>query len=158
MLTFAQGGNTCIVLEVPPERPEKGQVPRAYHVVACSARTSCSLKANKERVLQYLRSDEEAAISDVAYTTTARRMHDVSRSSYVVQTSKDLIRLISNNLEQPAVAKPKSASGHNRMVFAFTGKAHSIRAWANDFLRRLRVSGTTFFRTRPSLRCRYNRR
>lgn len=49
-------------------------------------------------------------------------MHDVFRSSYVAQSSKDLIRLISNDLEQPVVAKPKSTSSHNRVVFAFTGQ------------------------------------
>ena len=70
----------------------------------------------------YLQSDEDVAISDVAYTTTARRMHDVFRSSYVAQTPKDLIRLISNDLEQPVVAKPKAASGHGSVVFAFTGQ------------------------------------
>lgn len=122
MLIVAQGGNTCIVLSEAPEQPQKGQDPRTYHVVACSARTPYSLKANKERLLQYLQSDEEVAISDVAYTTTARRMHDVFRSSYVAQTTKDLIKQISKDLEQPAAAKPKSASGHSRAVFAFTGQ------------------------------------
>ena len=101
---------------------EKTEDPRPYHVMACSARTLYSLKANKERLLLYLQSDETVAISDVAYTTTARRMHDVFRASYVAQSSKDLIRLISNDLEQNSVAKPKSASGHNRVVFAFTGQ------------------------------------
>lgn len=122
MLILAQGGNTCLVLSDAPERPQKGQDPRTYHVVACSARTPYSLKANKERLLHYLQSSEDVAISDVAYTTTARRMHDVFRSAYVAQTSKDLIKLIFNDLEQPAVAKPKSTSGHNRAVFAFTGQ------------------------------------
>ena len=49
-------------------------------------------------------------------------MHDVLRSSYVAQTSKDLIKLIANDLEQTAVAKSKSASGRSRVVFAFTGQ------------------------------------
>ena len=111
-----------MILEEPPERPQKGEDPRTYHVVACSARTPYSLKGNKERLLHYLQSDEEVAISDVAYTTTARRMHDVFRSSYVAQTSKDLIRLISNDLEQPVTAKPKSTSVRNSVVFAFTGQ------------------------------------
>ncbi|CAD6567566.1 MAG: hypothetical protein ASARMPREDX12_000532 [Alectoria sarmentosa] len=118
----ASGGNTCIVLSEPPERPQKRRDPRTNHVVACSARTSYSLQANKERLLQYLQSDEKVAISDVAYTTTARRMHDIFRSSYVAQTLKDLIQLISNDLKQPTVANPKSSSGHNRVVFAFTGQ------------------------------------
>ena len=122
MLTLAQGGNTCIVLGEAPEPPQKGQDPRTYHVVACSARTSYSLRANKERLLQYLQSDDDIELSNVAYTTTARRMHDVFRSSYVAQTPKDLIRLISNDLEQPVVAKPKSGSGHSRVVFTFTGQ------------------------------------
>ncbi len=118
----AAGGNTCLVLGEAPERPEKDQDPRTYHVVACSARTTYSLKANKERLLQYLQSDEDIAISDVAYTTTARRMHDIYRSSYVAQTSKELIKLISNDLEQTAAAKTKPTTGHNRAVFAFTGQ------------------------------------
>ena len=122
MLMLMQGGNTCIVLSEAPDRPEKNQDPRTYHVVTCSARTPYSLKANKERLLQYLQSDEDVAISDVAYTTTARRMHDVLRSSYVAQSTKDLMKLISNDLEQPVAAKPKSTSGHSRAVFAFTGQ------------------------------------
>lgn len=48
-------------------------------------------------------------------------MQDVLRSSYVAQTSKDLIRLITDDLKQTAVAKPKSSS-HSRVVFAFTGQ------------------------------------
>ncbi|KAL9064298.1 MAG: hypothetical protein Q9161_008967 [Pseudevernia consocians] len=118
----ASGGNTCIVLEDPPERQQKSRDPRTYHVVVCSARTSYSLKANKERLLHYLQSDEKAVISDVAYTTTARRMHDVLRSSYIAQTSKDLIKFIANDLEQTTVAESKSASGRSHVVFAFTGQ------------------------------------
>ena len=49
-------------------------------------------------------------------------MHDIFRSSYVAQNTKDLIKLISNDLEQPAAAKSKATSGHNRVVFAFTGQ------------------------------------
>lgn len=49
-------------------------------------------------------------------------MHDVLRSSYVAQTSKDLIKIIANDLEQTAVAKPKSAGGRSRVVFTFTGQ------------------------------------
>ena len=49
-------------------------------------------------------------------------MHDVFRSSYVAQSTKDLIKLIASDLEQPATAKPKATSGHSGMVFAFTGQ------------------------------------
>ncbi len=49
-------------------------------------------------------------------------MHDIFRSSYVAQTTKDLIRLIDNDLAQTTAAKPKSTSGRDRVVFAFTGQ------------------------------------
>ena len=49
-------------------------------------------------------------------------MHDIFRSSYVAQTSKELIKLISNDLEQSTAAKPKSTNGQGRVVFAFTGQ------------------------------------
>lgn len=49
-------------------------------------------------------------------------MHDSFRSSYVARTSKDLIRLIADDLEQMLEAKPKPASDHSPVVFAFTGQ------------------------------------
>ena len=64
----------------------------------------------------------ESKVSDIAYTTTARRMHDVLRSSYVARTSQDLARLITRDLEEATRARTKSVRGHSRVVFAFTGQ------------------------------------
>lgn len=49
-------------------------------------------------------------------------MHDIFRSSYVARTSKDLIRLIADDLEHLPEAKAKSVNGRSRVVFAFTGQ------------------------------------
>ena len=93
-----------------------------YHVVVCSARTSGSLKENQRRLLQYLSVHPESKVSDIAYTTTARRIHDVFRSSYVGQTSQDLARHISRDLEDTNRVTAKPGGSHSRVVFSLTGQ------------------------------------
>ena len=119
---YHQGGATCLAIEDPPEQRQKGQDPRTHHVVTCSARTSYSLKENKRRLLQYLSSHSKVKLSDLAYTTTARRLHHISRSSYSAQTIKDLTRLISADFGEAAEPITKQSSTRSPIIFAFTGQ------------------------------------
>ncbi|KAL9637500.1 MAG: hypothetical protein Q9164_002147 [Protoblastenia rupestris] len=118
----ASGGYTCLILEDAPSPSQKGRDPRMHHVVVCSARTSGSLKENQRRLLQYLSVHPESKVSDIAYTTTARRMHAVFRSSYVGQTSQDLTRHTSRDLEDTKRVTAKPEGSHSRVVFSFTGQ------------------------------------
>lgn len=109
-------------MEEPPPLLQKGHDPRLSHVVVCSGRTSYSLKENQRRLLQYLSSHPKSKMSDVAYTTTARRMHDVFRSSYVASTTQDLAQLVSKDLDDSAMAKSKAVGTRSSVIFAFTGQ------------------------------------
>lgn len=108
-----------MIIEDPPEQQPKGQDPRTHHVVTCSARTSYSLRENKQRLLQHLTSHPQIKFSDVAYTTTARRLHDVFRSSYSAGSTEELTRLIEADL---AESETKRASTRSSIVFTFTGQ------------------------------------
>ena len=100
----------------------KKQDPRPYHVITCSGQTSYSLKKNKERLLQHLEANPVIRVADVAYTTTARRMHHAFRTSYSVRTMKELIESLRSDC---ASAQPIEISGHHgrsAVVWIFTGQ------------------------------------
>ena len=120
--SYRKGGNTCIALEESPAVPGKQEDPRTHHVVVCSARTSRSLRENKERLLRFIRLHQDVKLSDLAYSTTARRMHDVLRASYVVETAQDLLGLLTSDLDTSGGEKAASAGGQASVVFAFTGQ------------------------------------
>ena len=111
-----------MILEQPPKPHQKKKDPRTHHVVVCSARTPRSFEENKKRLLDYSRSHPDISISDLAYSTTARRMHETMRAAYVVQSTSDLSRALHSDLEEAKKAKPSSSSSPSTLVFAFTGQ------------------------------------
>ncbi|KAL6718616.1 hypothetical protein ACLMJK_002850 [Lecanora helva] len=113
----ASGGNTCLLIEEHPLQKSKGHDPRSYHIVTCSARTSKSLSSNKARLRDYLRGHRRLKLQDLAYTTTARRMHHDFRSSFAVHSTEQLIENLGAD-----VTKSPGPDGFSSVVFAFTGQ------------------------------------
>ncbi|KAI6432250.1 Type I Iterative PKS [Pyricularia oryzae] len=89
----AAGGNACFLLEDPAGvLPKRTTPPTAlttltnitnitnpqdspYHVVTVSARTEASFHKNKRRLVDWLETNPNVRLADLAYTTTARRTH-----------------------------------------------------------------------------------
>ena len=109
-----------MILEDAPKSVIEGEDPRLAHIVAISARTLLSLKLNKQRMTEYLTSHPQIKIADISYTTTARRTHHCFRTAYCVQSLKDLVKLLLNDLQGtngiPRVDDKQS------VVFTFTGQ------------------------------------
>ncbi|KAE9372741.1 putative polyketide synthase [Stipitochalara longipes BDJ] len=116
----AAGGNSCFIIEDAPGKMEKEVDERSYHVVTCSARTLRSFKANKQHLLEYLDSNPHVALADLAYTTTARRMHDVFRGAYPASSVEDVIRLLKSDLANTTA--PKRTATDVPIIFTFTGQ------------------------------------
>ncbi|KAK5988542.1 Non-reducing polyketide synthase curS2 [Cladobotryum mycophilum] len=119
----AAGGNACMVLEdytpVPTGDEEGASDPRSSHVVVTSARTRASHSANKQKLIEWLRANPAARIEDVAYTTTARRMHHPLRLAYTASSIPELIA----KLEAPETTLASSPPSPNPpIVFTFTGQ------------------------------------
>ena len=113
----AAGGNACMVLEDYTASNEHGAAdPRSSHVVTTSARTRASYDANKQNLVTWLRANPAARIEDLAYTTTARRMHHPFRFACAVSSIPDLI----TKLE--AADTSSSSSQSPSVVFVFTGQ------------------------------------
>lgn len=116
----AAGGNACMLLEdFTPAGNEQGAVdPRSSHVIVTSARTRASYHANKGKLVEWLRANPAARIEDVAYTTTARRMHHPFRFACTVSSIQDL----TTKLEASDTTSSPSSSSQPPIVFVFTGQ------------------------------------
>ncbi|KAI9660552.1 MAG: Type I Iterative PKS [Bathelium mastoideum] len=121
----AAGGNVSLIIHDPPSfalpPPPLQRNGRAYHVVAASGRTVTAHEANKARLRQYLMQHPGTQLADLAYTTTAQRMHHIYRDAYVATSIAELLP----QLEQPTLlpaAKPVESGPAPSVVFVFTGQ------------------------------------
>jgi len=121
-----------LLVEDHPGKARKSDDTRLHHTVVCSARTQHSLRDNKKRLLQYLDSHPECRISDVAYTTTARRSHDVLRSSFSVDTTEELARLLALGINEFNDMSTKRADRPTKVVFIFTGQGSVYPGMGNQ--------------------------
>ena len=116
----AAGGNSCILVEEGPVPATESKRPdvRPAHVVTLSAKTQTALEANIRSMASFLQTSNTVSLPDLAYTTTARRLHHNFRSSYVARTVQELTK----SLEEDAAHPPKQVRGPPKMIFAFSGQ------------------------------------
>lgn len=111
-----------IIEDPPPPRARKGRDPRSYHIVICSARTSGSLLGNQRRLFEFIKAHPETKLSDLSYTTTARRLHHVIRQSYCASTLDDLVQQLSTDLLRGPALPTEPLKTSPLAVFTFTGQ------------------------------------
>ncbi|PKX88913.1 non-reducing polyketide synthase encA [Aspergillus novofumigatus IBT 16806] len=97
----AAGGNTSLLIEEPPVRPEPEADPRTAFIVAISAKSKASLKNNLQSFLAYLESRPSINLAHLSYTTTARRMHHNHRVAVHGSTQSSIMQELNKYL--PAV-------------------------------------------------------
>ena len=118
----AAGGNSCVLVEDGPGRATENRHPRPdtrpAHVLTLSAKTKTALEANTRALAQLLQTSEVTSLADLAYTSTARRLHYNFRSSYDAQTVEGLTK----SLEQDIASPPQQFRGPPKMIFAFSGQ------------------------------------
>ncbi|KAH6658474.1 hypothetical protein BKA67DRAFT_656663 [Truncatella angustata] len=124
----AAGGNSSLAVEEAPIRERTHKDPRTTHVIAVSAKSSVSLKGNVEQLIAYLEANRDVHLSDLSYTTTARRYHHKYRvvlSASDINTAKQVLSAAYATVEQ---TKPISALSAPSVVFAFTGQGASHKS------------------------------
>ncbi|KAI1263634.1 beta-ketoacyl synthase domain-containing protein [Xylariaceae sp. FL1019] len=123
----AAGGNACMLLEdyTPSvvDSVDRPVDPRPCHVFTVSARTQAAYEANKLRLVQWLRESPNVRIQDVAYTTTARRMHHPFKFACTASTKDQLISKLEASMTSSTSSKPPpSSQSSTPVVFVFTGQ------------------------------------
>ncbi|KAI3545136.1 beta-ketoacyl synthase domain-containing protein [Colletotrichum abscissum] len=124
----AAGGNTSLLLEDGPSRAATGADPRPSHTVVVSAKSKSSLKGNIERLLSYLESHPAVHLSDLAYTTTARRQHYTYRFAFHVAEVDGLRTQLYSSLKQLDAHRPISRTLVPSVAFTFTGQGASFKS------------------------------
>ncbi|GIC88991.1 type I polyketide synthase [Aspergillus udagawae] len=122
----AAGGNSSILVEdAPTPTPLDCTDPRSSHVVTLSAKCPSSLKGNVESLLSYLgnlsgSADMADTLSQLSYTTTARRIHHPHRVAVTGTTVADIISNLQLVLEEGSTF-PRSGPCPTA-IFTFTGQ------------------------------------
>jgi iterative type I PKS product template protein len=117
----AAGGNTAVLLEESPLRPEPEEDPRNEYVVAVSAKSKVSLKKNLESLIAHLEPNPSMRLADLSYTTTARRMHHNHRISVHGRNLDEISRSLRKHLPTAATHRPIPATAPS-IAFTFSGQ------------------------------------
>ncbi|KAK2592067.1 hypothetical protein QQS21_010228 [Conoideocrella luteorostrata] len=121
----ASGGNSCLLLEEAPPQAVKDADPRGQHVVTLSARSQKSLVGIKERYLAHLRQHPGTKLADLAFTTSARRIHGLLRYAIAASSIEEVIQCLETDLERGKT--PLQPPVTQTVVFMFTGQgAHYV--------------------------------
>ncbi|KAH7564262.1 hypothetical protein BM1_01309 [Bipolaris maydis] len=125
----AAGGNTMMLLEeAPPVVVAREKETRPTHVIAVSAKTKTSLRNNINRLLVYLDRNPDVSISDLAYTTTARKYHHSYRVAVSATDLASVKKQLSTQLNKVDSLKPLNKTNPPSMAFVFTGQGASYQS------------------------------
>lgn len=135
----AAGGNTALLMEdAPPSMRRKydledvGRDPRGSHVVTVSARSAKSLRENLASLAAFIGLSTSAdLLSQISYTTTARRMHHSRRVAVIANDPQHLKRLLLDAAEEFDGVRPCPAKAP-AVGFLLTGQGaqHTAMAYA----------------------------
>ncbi|KAJ6022161.1 hypothetical protein N7540_007665 [Penicillium herquei] len=123
----AAGGNTALLVEDAPISERTGEDPRSVHTVTISARSQSSLKNNAAALVQYIDTNknlfnvnENKLLADLAYTTTARRLHHPFRVSATGSTLEEIRNGLNASANRESITPvPATTPGAG---FLFTGQ------------------------------------
>ncbi|KAL3459999.1 hypothetical protein BJX64DRAFT_278756 [Aspergillus heterothallicus] len=139
----AAGGNTSLLLEEAPVRPEPrtDACPHSRFVVAVSGKSKIYLLRNLERLIGHLHCRSDAIhLASLAYTTTARRIAYDYRIAVHGTSAAEIIKGLQERLQRVTEeSTPKStfipaAESSPRVAFLFSGQGSFYVGIGSDLL------------------------
>nr|ALQ32777.1 putative polyketide synthase [Fusarium babinda] len=136
----AAGGNTSLLIEDGPAAHtavHHHDDPRTEHVVTVSARSTKALEENLRALEGFIANSwapEGELLSQLSYTTTARRVHHSRRVAFVTNGLEDLRRSLLTAATVASQVKGIPAVSP-KVGFLFTGQGAQETAMANGYYR-----------------------
>ncbi|EFX02617.1 polyketide synthase [Grosmannia clavigera kw1407] len=125
----AAGGNTGLLLEDGPVRAPATADPRTSHVVAVTGKSKASMLRNAERLVAWMAEHAATPLSDVAYTTTARRIQHYWRMNVVASDLAGAQSALKTRLQGTfAPVSPEQP----KVAFLFTGQGSQYAGLGKD--------------------------
>lgn len=128
----AAGGNTSLLVEEAPIRPDLEYDPRSTWPVAISAKSKVSLKGNLERLMKYLEDNPDTSPASLSYSTTARRYQHNYRIALPISNVENLQKQLTVAHASLDSHKPIPATGPPTVAFVFTGQGASHQSMDLD--------------------------
>ncbi|KAH8671177.1 polyketide synthase [Xylariales sp. PMI_506] len=125
----AAGGNTGLLLEDGPKYAPAVADPRDTHVVTITAKSKSAMIRNAENLLQWIENTPTARLSDVAYTTTARKIQHYWRMNVAAGNLSQAAEAIKERLKSNFV--PVSPE-QPKVAFMFTGQGSHYAGLGKD--------------------------
>ncbi|KAM0333327.1 hypothetical protein ACHAQA_001988 [Verticillium albo-atrum] len=125
----AAGGNTGLLLEDAPRQKPAQADPRNVQVITITGKSKTAMIRNAEQLVSWLEKNPETPLSDVAYTTTARRMQHYWRMNVSASDVAEAKAAIKDRLTQNFV--PISTE-QPKVAFMFTGQGSHYAGLGKD--------------------------
>lgn len=142
----AAGGNSSLLVEEAPRFTQKNSIDcRSSHVLTISAKCSTALKGNANSLLRYLENilgqdDSDITLSQLSYTTTARRIHHSHRLAVTGSTIADIVTSLQAILREDSSFS--NCGPGPKAIFTFTGQGAQYPGMGEHFFKTL-----SFFRS-----------
>ena len=121
----AAGGNTATLLEDAPTRQLLRSDPRTDWVVTVTAKSKSALRANLRQIIQYMDSNPQLRLEDLAYTTSARRIQHAYRVAVPSDSLENVKQALASKLDDAIDPIPTVKP---IVAFAFTGQGSHYTA------------------------------
>ena len=121
----AAGGNTATLLEDAPARPALKNDGRGDHVITVTGKSKSAIRANSKNLVHFIKQNPQTRLSDVAYTTTARRIQHNYRIAFSCDSLSKASEILTSKLDDAIEPVPSVSP---TVAFAYTGQGSHYTA------------------------------
>jgi acyl transferase domain-containing protein/acyl carrier protein len=120
---FGVGGtNAHVILEEAPQRDPSLPVPGVYQVIPLSAKTPTALARSMDNLANYLKSNFDEELADVAYTLQVGRQRFPYRFAMVCSSREQAIEILERERDNAQRSSRPQEDGPPSVIFMFPGQ------------------------------------
>lgn len=123
--SFGVGGtNVHVILESPPLLEKEKTNEENYQIIGISAKTKEALEEQNEKLLQYMKQENDERLEDISYTLMKGKEEFTYRKAFLCKNKEECIECLSGNKPRLTL-ESEAVLGRNKVVFMFPGQGSS---------------------------------